>query len=100
MKQRLGQALEQVLLAQKSQDGQPMLTPEKVEKQMEIATRCWKTLDKMQVLDPMEPEWASMLMSVGANEPTAKSLAKHIRCLIGNPVPNEQGEGQSEPRSE
>ncbi|CAE7922873.1 unnamed protein product [Symbiodinium sp. KB8] len=37
MKQRLGQ------------DVQPMLTPEEVEEQMEIATRCWKTLSKMQV---------------------------------------------------
>ena len=95
MKQRLGQALEQVLLAQ------PMLTPEKVEKQMEMATRCWETLDKMQVLDPMEPEWAKRLEAArGAKPAVAESLAKHIRCLIGNPVPNEQGEGQSEPRSE
>ena len=94
MKQRLGQALEQVLLAQ------PMLTPEKVEKQMEMATRCWETLDKMQVLDPMEPEWAKRLEGEGAKPAVAESLAKHIRCLIGNPVPNEQGEGQSEPRSE
>ena len=105
MKLRLGQALEQALLAQVGKDGQPIFTPEKVEKQIEIATRCWETLSKMQVLDAMEPEWASMLMSVGANEPTAKSLAEHIRCLIGNPAPappdpNELGEGQSEPRSE
>ncbi len=94
MKQRLGQALEQVLLAQ------PMLTPEEVEEQMEIATRCWKTLSKMQVLDAMEPEWAKRLEGAGAEPAVAESLAEHIRCLIGNPVPNEQGEGQSEPRSE
>ena len=95
MKQRLGQALEQALLAQKGQDGQPTFTPEEVEKQMEFATRCWKTLSKMQVLDAMEPEWEQMLVSVGADVPVAKSLAEHIRCLIGHPVPNEQGEGQS-----
>ena len=100
MKQRLGQALEQALLAQGGQDVQPMLTPEEVEEQMEIATRCWKTLSKMQVLDAMEPEWAEMLQGEGAKPAVAKSLAEHIRCLIGNPVPNEQGEGQSEPRSE
>ena len=90
MKQRLGQALEQAL----------RVTAEEVEEQMEIATRCWKTLDKMQVLDPMEPEWAKRLEGAGAEPAVAESLAKHIRCLIGNPVPNEQGEGQSEPRSE
>ena len=95
MKQRLGQALEQALLAQKGQDGQPTFTPEEVEEQMEFATRCWKTLSKMQVLDAMEPEWEQMLVSVGADVPVAKSLAEHIRCLIGHPVPNEQGEGQS-----
>ena len=100
MKQRLGQALEQVLLAQKGQDSQPMLTPEKVKKQIEIATRCWETLDKMQVLDAMEPQWAKRLEGAGAEPAVAESLAKHIRCLIGNPVPNEQGEGQGEPRSE
>ena len=100
MKQTLGQALEQALLAQKGQDGKPIFTPEKVEKQMEIATRCWETLSKMQVLDAMEPEWAEMLQGEGAKPAVAKSLAEHIRCLIGNPVPNEQGEGQSEPRSE
>ena len=100
MKQRLGQALEKVLLAQKGQDGQPTFTAEEVEECMKFVAKCLKHLSKMQVLDAMEPEWASMLMSVGANEPTAKSLAEHIRCLIGNPVPNEQGEGQSEPRSE
>ena len=54
----------------------------------------------MQVLNAMEPEWAKRLVSVGADEPMAESLAEHIRCLIGNPVPNEQGEGQCEPRSE
>ena len=100
MKQTLGQALEQALLAQKAPDGQPIFTPEKVEKRMEIATRCWEDLDKMQVLDAVEPEWAEMLQGAGAEPAVAKSLAKHIRCLIGNPVPNEQGEGQSEPRSE
>ncbi|OLP74944.1 hypothetical protein AK812_SmicGene45356 [Symbiodinium microadriaticum] len=94
MKQTLLQALKQVLLAQKGRDSQPMLTPEKVEKQIEIATRCWETLDKMQVLDAMEAEWAEMLQGEGAKPAVAKSLAKHIRCLIGNPVPNEQGEGQ------
>ena len=100
MKQRLGQALEQALQAQKGQDGRPTFTPEEVEEQMEFATRCWKTLDKMQVLDAMEPEWAKRLEGAGAEPAVAESLAKHIRCLIGNPVPNEQGEGQSEPRSE
>ena len=126
MKQTLGQALKQVLLAQKGQDGQPIFMLEKVEKQMEIAERCWETLSKMQVLDAMEPLWTKRLLSVGADEPVAESLAEHIRCIIGNPVPlnqqcegqsgasapgaevpgeahppqNEQGEGQSEPRSE
>lgn len=100
MKQTLGQALEQVLLAQKGRDSQRVFTPEEVEEQMEFATRCWKPLDKMQVLDAMEPEWAVRLQGEGAKPAVAESLAKHIRCLIGNPVPNEQGEGQSEPRSE
>ena len=100
MKQRLGQALQQELLVQKGQDGKPTFTPEEVEDQIEFAARCWKTLSKMQVLNAMEPEWEQMLVSVGADAPMAKSLAEHIRCLIGNPVPNEQGEGQSEPRSE
>ena len=59
----------------------------------------------MQVLDAMEKP----LLSIIADEPVAESLDKHIRCLVGNPVPdtpaqaedpNEQGEGQREPRSE
>jgi len=100
MKQTLGQALQQALQAQRGQDGQPVFTPEEVEEQMGFATRCWKTLSKMQVLDAMEPEWAVRLQGEGAKPAVAESLAEHIRCLIGNPVPNEQGEGQSEPRSE
>ena len=61
---------------------------------MKIATRCWKYFGEMQVLDAMEPKWTRMLVSAGASELVAMSLAEHIRCLIGNPVPqNEQGEG-------
>ena len=96
MKQRLGQALEQALLAQTGKDGQPTFTPEEVEEQMEFATRCWKTLSKMQVLNAMEPEWAKRLEGEGAKPAVAESLAEHIRCVIGNPAPpNEQGKGQS-----
>ena len=98
IKSLLESLLRQRLLVQKRQDGQPTFTPEEVEEQMEFTTRCWKTLSKMQVLNAMEPEWTKRLLSVGADEPMA--LAEHIRCLIGTPVPNEQGEGQSEPRSE
>ena len=100
MKQTLGQALEQVLLAQKGRDSQRVFTPEEVEERMKFVAKCLKDLSKMQVLDAMEPEWAEMLQGEGAKPAVAKSLAEHIRCLIGNPVPNEQGEGQSEPRSE
>ena len=74
MKQRLGKALEQALLAQKGKDGQPTFTPEEVEERMKIAMRCWKDLSKMQVLNAMEPEWAKRLVSVGADEPMAESL--------------------------
>ena len=101
MKQRPGQALEQALLAQTGQDGLPTFTPEEVEERMKFVAKCLKDLSKMQVLNAMEPEWEQMLQGAGAEPAMAKSLAEHIRCLIGNPVPqNEQGEGQSEPRSE
>ena len=43
---------------------------------MKIATRCWKDLSKMQVLNAMEPECAKRLVSVGADEPMAESLAE------------------------
>lgn len=89
MKHRLGQALEQRLQSQRGQDGQPALTDTKVKENMEIAQGCWKTLSKMQILDAMEPEWKKRLVSVGADEPVAKSLAEHIRHLLGNPVPAE-----------
>ena len=86
-----------MLLAQKGQDGQPTFTAEEVEERMKFVAKCLKDLSKMQVLDPMEPEWAKRLEGEGAKPAVAESLAEHIRCLIGNPVPNEQGEGQSEP---
>ena len=96
MKQRLGQALEQRLLAQTGKDGLPTFTPEEVEERMKFVAKCLKDLSKMQVLNAMEPEWAKRLEGEGAKPAVAESLAEHIRCLIGNPVPqNEQGEGQS-----
>lgn len=58
---------------------------------MTIVTRCWKPLDKMQVLDTMEAEWAVDLEAAGVGRFDAKSLAKHIRRLIGNPVPQNEG---------
>ncbi|CAE7639222.1 unnamed protein product [Symbiodinium necroappetens] len=88
MKDRLGQALEQVLLAQKGQDSQQVFTPKEVDERVKIAARCWKDLSKMQVLDAMEPEWAKRLEGEGAKPAVAESLAEHIRRLIGNPVPD------------
>ena len=79
MKQKLGQALEQALLAQKASDGQPTFTPQEVEQRMEIAARCFKDLSKMQMLDAMEPEWAKRLEGEGAKPAVAASLAEHIR---------------------
>ena len=91
MKERLGEALEQALLVQKDQHGQDKYTSEEVEELMKIVTRCWKPLDKMQVLDAMEAEWAVDLEAAGVGRFDAKSLAKHIRRLIGNPVPQNEG---------
>ena len=87
IKSLLESLLRQRLLAQTGKDGQATFTSEEVEERMEIATRCWKGLSKMKVLDPMEAEWAEMLESWGAEKAVAESLAEHIRRLIGNPVP-------------
>ena len=107
LKLRLGQGLEQALLVQKGPGGEPTFTKCEVAQWMEIANRSWKVLQKQQILDATATQWEEMLAGAGAEAAVAKSLAQHIRRLIGNPAPapatvapNEHDKGQSEPRSE
>ena len=91
IKEKLEETLELALRAKEKDDGKngvKAYTEEKVKEQMKCAKNTWEVLDQQQILDAPEKRWVSMLMSEGAKEAVALALAKKIKGIIGNPIPN------------
>ena len=88
IKYELEETLELALRAKEKDDGKKDYTEEEVKERMTFAKKTWRDLNQQQILDAPEEEWASMLMSGGAEKAVAKALASEIKGIIGNPIPN------------